>query len=70
MHSNILQDDQFKRKDPIVSEVFQHIKIIDQKLDSNLSAISDFQQLLVESESEIEGQHKMLGIVKVKTVFS
>jgi len=27
-HSNIMQDDQFKRKDPVIQELCQHLRMI------------------------------------------
>jgi len=53
LHSTILQEEQ-KRKDPIVQELCSHLRMINQKLENNLTAVGDFKQLLLESKAEID----------------
>lgn len=37
----------------MVQELSQHMRIINSKLDNNLTAINDFKQLLLQTRSEI-----------------
>ena len=54
MHSTMLQDESIKRKDPVIQELCQHLRMINQKLDNNLTAVADFKQLLLQSKTEID----------------
>ena len=54
----MIQEDQLKRKDPVIQELYQHLRMISQKLDNNLQAIADFKQLLIQSKSEIDAVQK------------
>ena len=58
IQANILQEEALKRKDPIVQELYQHLRLINQKLENNLSSIDDFGHLLIESKKEIQQKQK------------
>ena len=58
IQANILQEEALKRKDPIIQELYQHLRLINQKLENNLSSIDDFSHLLIFSKKEIHQKQK------------
>ena len=49
IQGNILHEEAMKRKDPIIQELYQHLRLINQKLENNLTSIDDFSHLLIQS---------------------
>ena len=42
----------------MIQELCQHLRLINQKLENNLTAINDFKQLLLQSKSEVNKTQK------------
>ena len=59
IHGNELEREAaLRRKDPIIQELHQHLKLISQKMENNLASIDDFAHLLIESRKEIQAKQK------------
>ena len=59
IHGNELEREAaLRRKDPIIQELHQHLKLISQKMENNLASIDDFGHLLIESRKEIQVKQK------------